>query len=349
MTQLRDARLARALDHAPDAQALPDDSVRRAVRDAARRAVTPAAQPAWWKRWWAGDAGQRLPWNAALASVLLASLVTLLWVDRDIPDAQPQGERRQAPAAPAAVPPPEPAAGKVEPQPAAPAPVPASKSVPRPAPPAEPAPDRERLAAGTQKAEGQAAETQRERRAEPTPSPATEPAPLAKSAPAQADMARRADAVQEQAAAAAPPAAASVRPPAMAAAPPAPAPAPAPPAAAQRGAVASAPGLALPFAPDPADLRILLDGRVVATTRAQAPRLADLVGAAAALAREAEPLEGPVLARIEVLQQGLALGVLELAPPQIRWTGRDGRGLTARPDAAQLQALRDELARVTGR
>lgn len=169
---LRDARLRRALDHAPDAAAVPDAKVRQAVRAAAHEAV--AAREAapvfrerrapWWRHlwnaWWGALAGRR-PWGAALATVLLAGVITLLWQgqapvqddggvaespgDLDVAMAPPATVRQQAPAAAADAPmAPPPVAEALPPSPAPPAavkPRPAARSerpvapVPAPAPP----------------------------------------------------------------------------------------------------------------------------------------------------------------------------------------------------------------------
>ena len=98
---LRDARLARALEHAPDTlqPAQPAAAMRDAILRAAHAAVEtpqthPVAPPG--RGWRAGVAGVwghlmgtgRMPWNAALATVLLASFITLLWRDEPVPSAQ---------------------------------------------------------------------------------------------------------------------------------------------------------------------------------------------------------------------------------------------------------------------
>ena len=98
---LRDARLARALEHAPDTlePAQPAAAMRDAILRAAYAAVeTPQAHPVAppGRGWRAGVAGVwghlmgtgRMPWNAALATVLLASFITLLWRDEPVPSAQ---------------------------------------------------------------------------------------------------------------------------------------------------------------------------------------------------------------------------------------------------------------------
>ena len=98
---LRDARLARALEHAPDTlqPAQPAAAMRDAILRAAHAAVEtpqthPVAPPG--RGWRAGVVGVwgrlmgtgRMPWNAALATVLLASFITLLWRDEPVPSAQ---------------------------------------------------------------------------------------------------------------------------------------------------------------------------------------------------------------------------------------------------------------------
>ena len=98
---LRDARLARALEHAPDTlePAQPAAAMRDAILRAAYAAVeTPQAHPVAppGRGWRAGVVGVwgrlmgtgRMPWNAALATVLLAGFITLLWRDEPVPSAQ---------------------------------------------------------------------------------------------------------------------------------------------------------------------------------------------------------------------------------------------------------------------
>ena len=58
MTQLRDARLRRALDAAPDAQAQPPQATRDAVRAAAVQAVRKPRPLPWWKRLLSGLFGR---------------------------------------------------------------------------------------------------------------------------------------------------------------------------------------------------------------------------------------------------------------------------------------------------
>ena len=97
-----------------------------------------------------------------------------------------------------------------------------------------------------------------------------------------------------------------------------------------------------------------MDGRGLELPRDQAARLAGLLNAVVALADGNEALAGPVIARIETMRGPDVAGVLELAPPQVRWTPpQRGAGTpairTGSPDAAQLEALLGELARLMAR
>jgi hypothetical protein len=100
---LRDARLRRALEHAPDNEALPEARTREAIRKMAHNlaaatppaaANVPAAQP-WWRRLFGGgEARARMPWNAAFATLLVVGFVTVLWRQEPVPDARLDGEAR---------------------------------------------------------------------------------------------------------------------------------------------------------------------------------------------------------------------------------------------------------------
>jgi hypothetical protein len=112
MTSLRDPRLEKALEVAPDAHLRPDARTRQAIIQAASAAVQgqPARKPvAWWQPLWPAGGAGRMPWNAAFATVLLAGFVTLLWQGRPVPDARldeaaPSAQRTQQAAPPAAQP-----------------------------------------------------------------------------------------------------------------------------------------------------------------------------------------------------------------------------------------------------
>ena len=97
---LRDARLAKALQHMPDSHMQASSQTRLAVLRAAQEAVgknaepvrTSANQQVQTKRWWhalLGAPQNRMPWNAAFATVVVASFVTLLWQGKEVPDAKP--------------------------------------------------------------------------------------------------------------------------------------------------------------------------------------------------------------------------------------------------------------------
>ncbi|OYT91511.1 MAG: hypothetical protein CFE43_12770 [Burkholderiales bacterium PBB3] len=107
---LRDARLAQALKHMPDAHMQPDPQTRNAVLQAALKALEDAPEtpkqannavdtqpqvdgvPGWRKAWhWLlGQPGQRVPLTGALASLLIASFVTVMWLGQEVPDANPE-------------------------------------------------------------------------------------------------------------------------------------------------------------------------------------------------------------------------------------------------------------------
>ena len=121
---MRDARLAKALQHMPDAHMQASAQARAAVLRAAQEAIDkkpitpPAAQSHWWNNMWAyiaGSSGNRMPWNAALATVLVAGFVTVLWQGKEVPDAKPDSEKTSeiAAIAPLPVPAPTPVATAV--------------------------------------------------------------------------------------------------------------------------------------------------------------------------------------------------------------------------------------------
>jgi hypothetical protein len=134
----RDAWLSEALRHAPDADAAPSVAVRETIlRQARAEAATAHATPrpaGGWQRLsaaWSWLSGPRVA--AAFASVMVATVIGLIWWDRPIDEALRPVEPPTTVAAPAAAP-----APAEEP---APAPAPS-----RPAPSAEPPRD---LAAAT--------------------------------------------------------------------------------------------------------------------------------------------------------------------------------------------------------
>ena len=149
MTALRDARLQRALAHAPDADLRPAAGARDAIRRQALAAVAAPLPLPWWRRLrqrWGAGSGSYQPWNAAFATLLLAGVVTLLWHDQPVPQAGPEAVD-VAPGAPAAAPPPVPQARGPAAPPAAPEKAetaPATKDAAQaPAPAPAPAPSAE--------------------------------------------------------------------------------------------------------------------------------------------------------------------------------------------------------------
>jgi hypothetical protein len=127
---LHDPLLRRALDHAPDSGAMPDPRTRDAIRKMAHNLAavsTPAPDTTvalpWWRRLFGGgEAHSRMPWNAAFATVLVATFVTVLWYREPIPDARLDGEAQVGgAAAPAPVQPSAPSPAVVAPVPQAPA------------------------------------------------------------------------------------------------------------------------------------------------------------------------------------------------------------------------------------
>ncbi len=137
MDDLHDPRLRRALDHAPDRDAMPAAHTREAILKMAHNlaaASAPAAGRAaeaapWWRRVFGGGGGprSRMPWNAAFATVLVATFVTVLWQREPVPEAGLDGEAQVAGApAPASAPPAQPAEGPAPVQAAPPAAEPAA-------------------------------------------------------------------------------------------------------------------------------------------------------------------------------------------------------------------------------
>ena len=347
MSDLRDARLQRALDAAPDAQPTPAAGTRQAIRRAARAALQTEPRAVWWRRWWAGSGRQRMPWNAAFASVLLAILVTVLWREQDTSEAAMENARRDA-----TVPTGNDSGGVIAGSAPTPAPIPAVAPAAeppgeKPATPSPVAPDKQKkpgtdTRAATASTRPSTVEPERRRRdaslatVEPQPAPAQAAGPATPAADRQqattanaTEPARRSEksSVETSVAAATPQAAGA------AAAPP-------PPRTAARLQVAAV---------EWTSVRIGMEGRRVEVPREQAARLAGLLNAVVALADSDEPLTGPVVARIETVRGPAVVGVLELLPPQVRWTPQSavGAARTARPDTALLQALQDELLRLT--
>ncbi|HVZ45542.1 MAG TPA: hypothetical protein VHA82_17155 [Ramlibacter sp.] len=383
MTAWRDARLRRALDAAPDADAVPGEAARHAIREAARRAIAtkPAARSGW-RRWW-DEPGQRMPWNAAFATVLLAVLVGVLWHGQEVPGVRPEAEsarpaekstatasQERADTGPPSVPPavvaPAPSAAPRRAPATAPAgaPIPSMSAergrTPRPQEAQQPRPPPagpdERLA------ESRRGQSQ-------TQSKAQADAQMETQTQAQAQAQRR-DFAQNKSLAS--DAAGSSAQGSLAAAPPATLPMPSqgarqdarqgarqdgPQAVPQAAPMAkAAPSPPLPaavrseFAAPPGwtALRVQSEGRDTVVPRDRAGQLASLVQRAIAAASGTQPFAATPTLRIELLRGDQRVGVLELAGDQVRFTDA-AAGAAAEAgaiDSALADALRAEAARV---
>lgn len=333
MTELRDARLRKAMDEAPDATLQPQQRTREAIRAAAHGAVQPA-----WRRWWTRSGGSGMPWTAALATIALATLVTVMWEGREVP-----GARTEADVVAAA---PAPAAGPVPQELPAPAAAPAPAPLPVPATRAE----RPESSQREQRARAAPAAPAPVAPAAPGRAPAA-PAPVLPDAAGSSDMlARTVPAAEEARAAAAAPTPPSV----AAAAPPPPMAAPLPAPAAQRQAAPAAPTAALRASPASlpwTQVRIESGGRSVVIPRAQAGELPALVMTMLASPSEEPTTSAPPTLRLELAQGDEAAGVLELVGDHWRWTRlRDARQTRAlRPEPGVAAALRTEAERLLRR
>lgn len=317
MTAWRDARLKKALDHAPDAAPAIAPALQAAIKRAAHAAVAPQAQrPSFWARLWptGPTAG---PWPAAFASLALASLVTLLWHGQPLPDATPESSRAVAVAmAPPSSPPSPPSAS------------PAAKPAKADTPAAEPSPTppRRREAPAPQAAPAPPAAPPTAVADAAAPAPAAEPTvALAKAAPATPASEAAGASVERMA-----------RAPRVAAAP-----------------VAGAASMALPDAALWAgwtEVRVLSGGESKAWPRSQAvglnPRLQAVV---VGLVASSDVSEGPADLVLELGRPGLRLARLVVTGNVARWTVGEGATALVRSgpvDPAALAALQAELARL---
>ncbi|MDA7416849.1 hypothetical protein PGB34_10775 [Xenophilus arseniciresistens] len=320
-----DARWQRMLDHAPDAQVQPSAATRAAILEAAHRAVqAPAAKPvaggtSFFLLRWLDRLLPRAsaPWSAALATVVMAFFITLIWQGEPVPQAQPDGDRaalsREAPQAEMA-PPAAPAAPAPMPQ-AAPAP---ATSAPGPAA-VEPAP-------AQPAAPNAEASREQHKRAPPPAEPAAPQARLRAPIESQRDAleagATAADARQAEARAPAP---------AAAAPPPAPIAAPEFPSWQQ--------WTELQFTD--------AQGRSGTVPRERAAELTALLEQVLPLpraeARDAA-LPASVDGRLTLRQGARVLGTLELGGNAVRWHAAGAAPAFALPPPAALSALRTWLA-----
>ena len=83
--------------------------------------------------------------------------------------------------------------------------------------------------------------------------------------------------------------------------------------------------------------------------REREPQLASLIERVAASATADAALHEAPQWRLELSRDGQVLAVLEVAGDQVRWSGPGSAARTGRPDAAALQALREELQRLQPR
>lgn len=363
MTELRDARLRKALHEAPDAHVQPPQRTRDAILQAAHSAVLPG-----WRSWWRKTGDRRLPWGAALATVAVATLITVMWEGREIP----AGRREAAPDLPAS-PPAAPPARDAASQPAesavdaVPAPAPAApatdratiqpraSAVPPPTAPKAPARalerDRERtLPARAAAPKPQQEATVRQKAEAPAPlhdtpsqdasTPAAEAG--ARAAAASEDLRARASGLPALTASSL-----SRSAPAGAQAPAAPAPGPAP---AQRQAAPAAPQAAVRASPASlpwTQVRIEAGDRSVVVSRVQADELPALVTTLLASPSDEADLAAPSTLRLELAQGDEAIGVLDAVGDRWRWTplrgAREARMLRAEPGISA--ALREHAER----
>lgn len=318
MTALRDARLKKALEYAPDAGLAPVKSVGDAIKSEAMRAVLlrpTHPRAGLWARlraWWLPPG--HVPWNAAFASLLLASLVTLLWRGEAPPGAEPETVRGLPAAA-------------VSPTPPTPSEAPPEKTLQ----PAQPIPKAE---APRVRSEGPGG---------------TAPPPVADAAPA-APARHEAPPLPSSVPVPAPAEAVAVAPqaPAMRAAPVA---ASAPAAKAMAPLLGRAERSGVPAEPAAratwdgwTELRVTAAGRTDRVLRSVSPGWGGVLQRLVAVAVTAEPLGGVPTLQVDLLQGGVPLGRLELAAPWVRWTPAGGDSRTGQANAALLGDLQALLA-----
>ena len=384
---LHDDALNKALAQAPDRTSQPDWRIRQAILDQAHDSISASEEllaasrerAPWWRlAWWRDKVGLSgaTPWNAALASVMVAVLVTVMWQREPVPGARLD----EMPAPPASSVPDEESeaakketapsvAGRVTPAPT-PEPTPAPKAAPAPAPAPTQAPTPAPRASERTKAPSAPAPA--------SETPASAKAPSQPQPPAMAESASRPPAVSS---AAAPP-------------PPAPAFAPAPPVAdtsAERrrsalaespapvprtaqeanrdtgalsrqapAAAAAPPAPAVPVAPIArgetarmpdfaslsrwTELRVVnINGDVRVVPRAQAGELALLMSSAAIMAVGAPPMRSLPEWRVLLERRGQVVALLEVGRSDVRWTEGALPSTTGAPPAESIEALRAAL------
>ena len=385
VNHLRDARLQQALAHAPDAQATPSTASRVAIKKLASYAISSrldgdfslnnSTKP-WWRRLWQNAGRPSASWNAAFATILLGSIITLVWYEKDVPDAAlAEKTETMANAARPATPPvatlpspgvapsPEPAQGGIKPPEAAtkataPRDLAKSKRSGGTAPPVPPA---ESVASAAPEAPTES------RLVLPTPAMAEK---SVQSSPALADAGRASQelaGVERKERAISTPAATgeaglaqSSRPATTRPQPAAPAPAPAPAIAAAAPAPLSraAPGrarsqgevMASPWTRigNWTSAELSYQGRVVRLSRPQAQALADqlLAQVAANAGTGSGEAQGAPALRLQLLDTSGNLAEFELWRGTFKWRRRGEAELIGTLSVDQAAALLQEGARL---
>ncbi|MDM0049105.1 sigma-70 family RNA polymerase sigma factor [Variovorax sp. J22R115] len=369
---LRDARLWQALEYAPDQNTAPDWRIRKAILKRASDAVGAAdpdeaeaelelaARP-WWRIGPAGGKRSRMPWAAALVTLVIATLVALLWQGEPVVAPQPDSPqvpattpqaggastsqrpslpesglpRDSSPASSASTMPfasSEPQAPPApEPKPpvtsVAPSPPPSAKAQKPPQAIAPPPPSRRESADAAKSAQPVVPATPS---ASVSPRLTPQESPSARSSMGDdASLALRSD---------------------NAARPSAPA---APAGGAPSVARAAPPPSVRTEATDPPTFAALSQWSRITITRrggetrtlqrAEARDLNALLGSAAISAVRAQPLSGTPEYRITLERDREVLAVFEVAPAQVRWREGKTPSATGVPSAPALAALRDAL------
>lgn len=342
---LHDAALWRALAHAPDQAAIPDWRLRKAILKKAHEAagVLEPGSPevrrrSWWWRvgFWGGGNDARMPWNAAFATVLVASLVILLMERQPVPGAGSDGAESKAVSSPSSARP-----GTPE-QSGATASGPSTVRVPEfpvPAPTAEPS-----ASPGTAPLAG--AKPQPTPRRSPSPPPPVSAAPVVPQAGVTArlvpsdPLGARARRLEEES---------TARLSDLAPRPPAAATAPGGGADAAR---AESPSVRTDATEPPSFAALSQWTRITiaqrggpsrSLTRDEARELNGLLGSAALSAVGAQPLAAAPEWRITLERKAETLAVFEIARGQVRWREGKEPPATGVPSAPALAALREAL------
>jgi hypothetical protein len=120
------------------------------------------------------------------------------------------------------------------------------------------------------------------------------------------------------------------------------------PAPLARSAPAAAARGALQAATDWSHARITVQGRAVEVSREQAGPLVRWLARIPRNEAGTGSFDSRISERIELMQNGVTVEVIELAGDQLRWSRPPQSGIT-QPDRALLQELREELGRLAQR